>query len=191
MNPSGAERSRQLITAGVGALLLIVMGGVLIAGFRLATQMTANIGAMQTASTLQSYPNMIAQQLTSLRDRLEGRAYAGQALTDLKTTTERFDGDLKQLATGDFGKAPQIGRAILLWHQYGPVIDPVVGFHDQPYVESDEAGSSFSKAGSFSRARTPSACRRCCPTLPRSCRCRHRRRPASCGCCSRSACWRR
>ena len=147
MNFSGAERSRQLITAGVGTLLLIVMGGVLIAGFRLATQMTTNIGALQTASALQAYPDMIAQQLTSLRDRLEARAYAGQALADLKTTVERFDRDLKQLASGDFGRSTQLDGAMLLWHQYGPVVKPVVAFTSQPYVDSDETGSSFSKAG--------------------------------------------
>src|SRR5204862_7913450 len=36
---------------------------------------------------------------------------------------------------------------MLLWHQYGPVMDSVVAFKDQPYVDSDETGSSFSKAG--------------------------------------------
>ena len=56
------------------------MGAVLIAGFRLATQMRANITALQTASMLQTYPDAISQQLNSLRDRLEARAYAGQAL---------------------------------------------------------------------------------------------------------------
>ena len=43
MNFSGADRTRQLITVGVGTLLLLVMGGVLIAGFRLATQMNAKV----------------------------------------------------------------------------------------------------------------------------------------------------
>jgi two-component system chemotaxis sensor kinase CheA len=147
MNFSGAERSRQLITAGVGALLLIVMGGVLIAGFRLATQMTTNIGALQSASALRTYPNLIAQQLTSLRDRLEARAYAGQALSDLKATVERFDADLGKLGAGDFGQSSQLGQAMLLWHQYGPVLKPVTAFNEQPYVDSDESGSSFSKGG--------------------------------------------
>jgi two-component system chemotaxis sensor kinase CheA len=147
MNLSGAERSRQFVTAGVGALLLIVMGGVLIAGFRLATQMTANITALQTASMLQTYPNTIAQQLTSLRDRLEARAYAGQALSDVRASEEHFDRDLKQLGSGAFGHSPQLDQALVLWHQYGPVVDPVVTFTGQPYVDSDEAGSSFSRAG--------------------------------------------
>ena len=147
MKFSGADRSRQLITAGVGTLLLIVMGAVLVAGFRLATRMTNDIGALQSASALQSYPNMISQQLTALRDRLEGRAYAGQALADLKSTVQRFDAGLKQLTSGDFGRSPQIDQAMQLWQQYGPVVNPVIAFDAQPYVDSDESGSSFSKPG--------------------------------------------
>jgi HPt (histidine-containing phosphotransfer) domain-containing protein len=38
-------------------------------------------------------------------------------------------------------------QALLLWHQYEPVVNPVVQFTGQPYVESDDAGSSFSKEG--------------------------------------------
>src|SRR4029453_1989808 len=97
MNLSGADRTRQLVTVGIGTLLLLVMGGVLIAGFRLATQMNSKVTALQTASVLQTYPNTIASQLTSLRDRLEARAYAGQQLADLRSTVERFDQEMKQL----------------------------------------------------------------------------------------------
>ena len=145
MNFSGADRTRQLITVGVGTLLILVMGGVLIAGFRLATQMNASITGLQTASVLQTYPNTIASQLNSLRDRLEARAYAGQALADVRATVERFDRDLKQL--GSTGRSSQFDQAIGLWHQYGPVVDPVVDFNGQPYVDSDESGSSFSHEG--------------------------------------------
>jgi two-component system chemotaxis sensor kinase CheA len=147
MNLPGAERRRQLITAGIGALLMVVMGSVLVAGFRLATQMTANIGALQTASALQAYPNVIAQQLSALRDRLEGRAYAGQALEDLNATIERFDHDLGRLSAGHLGGSEQLAQAILLWRQYGPAIKPVVAFNGQPYVDSDESGSALSAAG--------------------------------------------
>jgi two-component system chemotaxis sensor kinase CheA len=145
MNLSGADRTRQLITLGVGTLLMLVMGGVLIAGFRLATQMNANVTALQTASVLQTYPNTIAVQLNSLRDRLEARAYAGQALADIRATVDRFDKDMKQL--GDFSSSQQIQQALSLWQQYGPVVDPVVDFTGQPYVDSDESGSSFSTEG--------------------------------------------
>src|ERR1044072_7402967 len=105
MNLSGADRTRQLVTVGVGTLLLLVMGGVLIAGFRLATQMNTSVTALQTGSALQTYPNTIAAQLNSLRDRLESGAYAGQALADIRATVDRFDKDMKQL--GDFSNAQQ------------------------------------------------------------------------------------
>ena len=145
MNLSGSDRTRQMITVGVGTLLMLVMGGVLVAGFRLATQMNANVSALQTASVLQTYPNTIASQLNSLRDRLEARAYAGQALADLHATVDRFDRDLKRLR--EVGRSAQADQALALWRQYGPVVDPVVEFNGQPYVDSDESGSSFSKEG--------------------------------------------
>jgi two-component system chemotaxis sensor kinase CheA len=147
MNLPSAERIRQIVTVGVGTLLMIVMGGVLIAGFRLATQMQGDITAMQMASGLQTYPNTVAAQLTSLRDRLEARAYAGQALADLRGTVERLNRDMKRLATSEFGGSPQLDQAMVLWHQYEPVIDPVVSFTAQPYSDSDDAGGTFSKAG--------------------------------------------
>src|SRR5262245_62985315 len=145
MNFSGADRTRQLITVGVGTLLMLVMGGVLIAGFRLATQMNASVSALQTASVLQTYPNTIAAQLNSLRDRLESRAYAGQALADLHASVDRFDKELKHL--GDLSDTQQSQQALQLWAQYGPVIEPVVSFNGQPYSDSDESGSALSREG--------------------------------------------
>src|SRR5438046_10404853 len=84
---AGTARRRQLVTAaGLGTVLTVVMGAVLVMGFRLATNMRAGIGALQAASTLQTYPEEISRQLSTLRDRLEVRAYAGQALADLQGT---------------------------------------------------------------------------------------------------------
>ena len=54
MNLAGTDRNRQLVTVAIGTLLTLVMGAVLIAGFRLATQMRANISALQAASVLQN-----------------------------------------------------------------------------------------------------------------------------------------
>jgi two-component system chemotaxis sensor kinase CheA len=146
MNPAGKDRNRQLVTVGIGTVLTLVMGAVLIAGFRLATQMRANITALQSASVLQTYPAAMTQQFNALRDRLESRAYAGQALADLKVTVQHFDGELSKLGAGGVQSA-ELEQALLLWHQYGPVVNPVVGFTGQPYVDSDDAGSSFSKEG--------------------------------------------
>ena len=147
MNLAGTDRNRQLVTVGIGTVLAFVMGAVLLAGFRLATQMRANIAALQTASTLQTYPSALSQQMNSLRDRLEARAYAGQALGDVKGTAKRFDQELQQLSAGGAVDSPELDQALLLWHQYGPVINPVVSFTGQPYIDSDDAGSSFSREG--------------------------------------------
>jgi signal transduction histidine kinase len=147
MNQAGKERNRQLVTVGIGTVLTLVMGAVLIAGFRLATQMRANITALQTASVLQTYPAAMSQQFNALRDRLESRAYAGQALADVKATVEHFDGELEKLSAGGYVQSAALDQALLLWHQYGPVVNPVVQFTGQPYVDSDDAGSSFSKDG--------------------------------------------
>src|ERR1700724_2180512 len=147
MNPAGKDRNRQLVTVGIGTVLALVMGAVLIAGFRLATQMRANITALQSASILQTYPAAMTQQFNALRDRLESRAYAGQALADLKTTVEHFNGELSKLSGGGNVQSPELEQALLLWHQYEPVVNPVVTFTGQAYIESDDAGSSFSKEG--------------------------------------------
>ena len=148
MTLAGTERRRrQFVTAGLGTVLTLVMGAVLIMGFRLATHMRANIAALQTASTLQTYPEEISHQLNSLRDRLEVRAYSGQALADLQGTVRRFGQRLSELDVSGEVDVPQLHRALLLWHQYTPVLDPVVSYSGQPYVDSDTAGSSLSREG--------------------------------------------
>jgi two-component system, chemotaxis family, sensor kinase CheA len=147
MNPAGKDRNRQLVTVGIGTVLTLVMGAVLIAGFRLATQMRSNITALQSASVLQTYPSTITQQFNALRDRLESRAYAGQALSDLKGTVQHFNTELARLSDSGAAHSTELDQALQLWHQYEPVVNPVVQFNGQPYVESDDAGSSFSKEG--------------------------------------------
>src|SRR5579863_6617347 len=147
MNVAGKDRNRQLATVGIGTLLMLVMGGVLIFGFRLATHMRGDVSALQSASVLQAYPGTIAQQLNALRDRLEARAYSGQALADLRSTIQRFDFELDKLQAVPESRSSQLQQAVHLWRQYAPVLTPVIAFRDQPYVDSDEAGSAFSKAG--------------------------------------------
>jgi two-component system, chemotaxis family, sensor kinase CheA len=146
MTVAFTERRGHLTTAGIGTALMVIMGAVLIFGFRLATHMRANIGALQTASALQSYPDDIARQLNTLRDRLEERAYSGQALADLQGTVKNFEQELQRLSAGGHPDSPQLGRALQLWHQYAPVLDPVVSFRGQPYVDSD-TGSTLSRDG--------------------------------------------
>jgi two-component system, chemotaxis family, sensor kinase CheA len=148
MTLTGAERRRQLATAGIGTVLTLVMGAALVLGFRLATQMRANIAALQAASTLQNYPDDITQQLQALRDRLEAHVYSGQALADLQGTVKHFNQQLRELETsGGAGASPQLRRTLQAWQEYRPVLEPVVSFDGQPYVDSDTAGSVLSREG--------------------------------------------
>jgi len=147
MSLAGTERRRHLLTASIGTALMLVMGLALVWGFRLATHMRTNIVALQTASTLQNYPEEMSHQLNALRDRLEVRAYSGQALADLQATVRRFDQELRVLSASIDGDSPQLGHALLLWNQYAPVLEPVVAFSGQPYVDSDTTGSSLSREG--------------------------------------------
>jgi two-component system, chemotaxis family, sensor kinase CheA len=147
MNRPGADRTRQIVTVGAGTLLTIVMGVVLLVGSRYASRLTSNVGALQTASSLTGYPALLNEQLSALRDRLEARAYAGQALSDLRTATETFDRDLKNLVVANAGRSPELVDAGLLWRQFAPVLDPVISFAGQPYVDSDASGSAFSREG--------------------------------------------
>jgi len=147
MSLAGIERRRHLVTAVVGTVLMLFMGTVLLLGFRFATQMRTNIIALQTASTLQTYPEELSHQLNALRDRLEVRAYSGQALADVQATAKRFDHELRTLSASVDADSPQLGHALLLWHQYAPVLDAVVAFSGQPYVDSDTTGPSLSREG--------------------------------------------
>jgi signal transduction histidine kinase len=141
-----SERRGQLVTAAIGVALTLAMALVLLFGYRLVTHIRASIDALQAASALQSYPEEISSQLGALCERLEARAYSGQALADLQNTVRRFDRDLGQLSSSE-SDSPQLARTLSLWHQYRTVIDPVVSFTGQPYADSHTAETTFSPEG--------------------------------------------
>jgi signal transduction histidine kinase len=143
---SRSERRGQLITAAIGVALILAMSLVLLFGYRLVTHIRASINALQAASALQSYPEEISGRLSALCDRLEARAESGQALADLQNTVRRFERDFVQLS--DSGNdSPQLARALWLWHQYRGVIDPVISFRGQPYMDSVTSETTFSPEG--------------------------------------------
>ena len=146
MSRSGRERRGQLVTAAIGVALALAMGLVMLVGYRLVTHIRASINALQAASALQSYPEEISGQLNELCERLEARAYSGQALADLQNTVRRFDRDLGQLSESG-NDSPQLARAVRVWQQYRAAIDPVVSFTGQPYAHSDTAETTFSPEG--------------------------------------------
>lgn len=146
MNVAGADRNRRLITAGAGSALALVMGLALLAGFRLATQIRSSITALQTASELQTYPSVLTQQLTALRQRLETREYTGQAHEELAGTVARFNSDIRRLTKRSDARSPQLTDAARMWDAYRPVLAPILAFSGEPYVDTD-SGSSLSDSG--------------------------------------------
>jgi len=146
MKVAGADRNRRLITAGAVTALAVMMGLALLAGFRLATQIRSSITALQTASELQTYPGVIAQQLTALRERLETREYTGQAHAELAGTVQHFNDDIRLLSKRAGAHSPQLQAAIQMWQAYSPVLAPVIAFSGEPYVDTD-SGSSLSESG--------------------------------------------
>ena len=147
MIAGGKEHRRDILTVGLGAALAVLMGVILFAGIHQATRLQTEIAALQTASSLQTFPEDIARELDTLRERLEIRAYSGRALADLRASVHRFDATLRQMATMDGMDAADLARTRRLWRQYDPVIAPVVAFNGQPYADSDTAGSTLSRAG--------------------------------------------
>ncbi|MGB6486961.1 MAG: ATP-binding protein [Steroidobacteraceae bacterium] len=146
MKVAGADRNRRLITAGAVTALAVMMGLALLAGFRLATQIRSSITALQTASELQTYPGVIAQQLTALRERLETREYTGQAHVELAGTVQRFNDDIQVLTRRAGPQSPEVQAALQMWQAYSPVLAPVIAFSGEPYVDTD-SGSSLSESG--------------------------------------------
>jgi len=146
MKVAGADRNRRLITAGAVTALAVMMGLALLAGFRLATQIRSSITALQTASELQTYPGVIAQQLTALRERLETREYTGQAHAELAGTVQRFNDDIQVLTRRAGAQPPELQAAAQMWQAYSPVLAPVIAFSGEPYVDTD-SGSSLSESG--------------------------------------------
>jgi two-component system chemotaxis sensor kinase CheA len=146
MNVAGADRNRRLVTAGAGTALALVMGLALLAGFRLATQIRSSITELQTASELQTYPSVLTQQLTALRQRLETREYTGQAHEELAGTVARFRHDLRRLARRGDMQSPQLRAAQQMWRAYSPLLTPILAFSGEPYVDTD-SGSSLSDSG--------------------------------------------
>jgi len=146
MRVAGADRNRRLVTAGAGTALAVVMGLALLAGFRLATQIRSSITALQAASELQTFPGVIAQQLTALRERLETREYTGQAHGELAGTVQRFNDDIQLLTKRGDTQSPQLRAAVQLWQAYSPVLAPIIAFSGEPYIDTD-SGSSLSESG--------------------------------------------
>ena len=143
---SGVDRNRRLLTAAAGFLLAAVMGLVLIIGFRLATQIRGNVGTLQRASELETYPSVVSQQLTALRERLDTLEYTGHVHAELAESVRGFDRDFAALEREHDLDPSAMHAATALWHSYTPVLTPVLAYHGEPYSDT-ATNSSLSRSG--------------------------------------------
>ena len=140
MQLSGIDRNRRLLTAAAGIVLAAVMSLVLIIGFRLATQIRAGVAMLQQASELETYPAVVAEQLTALRQRLDTLEYTGRVHAELAASVSGFDRDFGALEHQRTLDPAAVRAATRLWRSYAPVLAPVLAYHGEPY--SDTATSS-------------------------------------------------
>ena len=143
---SGVDRNRRLLTAAAGIVLAAVMGLVLIAGFRLATQIRANVGTLQQASELEAYPSAISEQLTALRQRLDTLEYTGHVHGELASSVRGFNRDFTALEHQKGIDPTAMRAAVALWTNYTPVLAKVLSYHGEPYSDT-ATNSSLSRSG--------------------------------------------
>ena len=142
------ERFRDTATtAGFLILLVAFIGTVLVPGYRLANELSANTAALKLVSEQRGQPEVMVRLLSTLRDQLQGGAYIGQTLTDMAATVQEYDAALAQLGHTAAREAPELGEAEQLWAQYQAQVAPIAGFAGIPYSDSDTAGTRMNAAG--------------------------------------------
>ena len=143
---SGRVRD-QAATVGFLVLLVAFIGLVLVPGYRLADQLSADTAALKLASEQRGQPIAIAKSLLAIRDRLGARAFVGQAVKDLSGAVQNFDQSLAQLKPSAAGTSADLREVERLWSEYRKALDPVAGFEGLPYRDSDSVGTQLNSRG--------------------------------------------
>ena len=104
-------------TAGFLILLVAFIGTVLVPGYRLANDLSANSAALKLVSEQRGQPEVMMRLLGALRDQLRGGAYVGQSLKDLGSAVREYDAALARLAESAAQQAPELAEARVLWKQ--------------------------------------------------------------------------
>ncbi len=143
---SGRLRDRAA-TVGFLVLLVAFIGLVLVPGYRLASQLSADTAALKLVSEQRGQPVAIAKSLAAIRDRLGSRAFIGQAVKDLRGAVQNFDQSLAQLKPSAAGNSAELREIERLWSGYRKALDPVAGFEGLPYRDSDAIGTQLNSNG--------------------------------------------
>jgi two-component system, chemotaxis family, sensor kinase CheA len=134
-------------TVGFLVLLVAFIGLVLVPGYRLASQLSADTAALKLASEQRGQPVAIAKSLLAIRDRLGSRAFVGQAVKDLNAAVQNFEQSLAQLKPSAAGNSAELREIERLWSGYRKTLDPVAGFEGLPYRDSDSIGTELNSRG--------------------------------------------
>ena len=133
--------------AGFLVLLVAFIGTVLVPGYRLAQDLSANSAALKLVSEQRGQPEVMMRLLAALRDQLRGGAYIGQSLKDLSATVRDYDAALTELGESTTQRAPELAQARQLWSAYNAQVAPIAGFAGIPYSDSDSTGTRINAAG--------------------------------------------
>ena len=137
----------QAATVGFLVLLVAFIGLVLVPGYRLADQLSADTAALKLASEQRGQPAAIAKSLLAIRERLGSRAFVGQAVKDLGSAVQNFEQSLAQLKPSAAGASVELREIESLWSDYRKALDPVAGFEGLPYRDSDAVGTQLNSRG--------------------------------------------
>jgi two-component system, chemotaxis family, sensor kinase CheA len=133
--------------AGFLVLLVAFIGTVLVPGYRLANDLSANSAALKLVSEQQGQPEVMTRLLAALRDQLRAGGYVGQSLKDLRTTVKHYDAAMTKLGDTDVLQSSELKQTRELWAAYQAQLAPVAGFAGIPYSDSDTAGTRINAAG--------------------------------------------
>ena len=143
---SGRLRDRAA-TVGFIVLLVAFIGLVLVPGYRLSSQLSADTAALKLASENRGRPASIAGSLASIRDRLASGVYVGQSVKDLRVSVQEFDRGLTQLGRSAAANSTELRQIESLWSGYRKTLEPVAGFEGLPYRDSDSSGAQLTALG--------------------------------------------
>jgi len=137
----------QAATVGFLVLLVAFIGLVLVPGYRLANQLSADSAALKLVSEQRGQPVAIAKSLLAIRDRLGSRTFVGQAVKDLGGAVQNFEQSLAQLKPSAAGHSAELREMESLWSGYRRALDPVAAFEGLPYRDSDSTGTQLNARG--------------------------------------------
>lgn len=143
---SGRLRDRAT-TVGFLVMLVAFIGLVLVPGYQLANQLSADSAALKLVSENRGQPAAIAASLVAIRDRLAAGVYVGQAVKELGASVRDFGDAIDRLKHSAAADSSRLREIEMLWSGYYTTLRPVAEFKGLPYRDSDASGVQLTGPG--------------------------------------------